>query len=48
MNSAATEALIVVACIVGIIAGGIFILGHVDVHCFNFFGLTKGCAVTAH
>lgn len=39
-----TTVVLVVACVIGIIAGGIYINKHVD--CWNFFGLYKGCAIS--
>lgn len=48
MDNRVTELLIIMACIVGIIAGGFYIVEHSpSVNCFNWFGLAKGCVVTA-
>ena len=41
MKQTIVETAIVIACVVGIIAGGLYINSHID--CFNFFGLAKGC-----
>lgn len=39
----AFEFVIGAACLVIIVAGGIYIADHI--HCFNFFGLAKGCVI---
>jgi uncharacterized membrane protein len=35
--------LLVIACLIGIVVGAIYISEHMT--CFNFFGMAKGCVV---
>jgi hypothetical protein len=44
MKDSVVAGLVACACVVGIIAGVMYINAHVD--CFNFFGLAKGCVVS--
>lgn len=41
-----TEILIFVALGVSIAVGALYIASHVDLHCFNWFGLAKGCVTS--
>lgn len=45
-KDATVEAVMVIAFLIAIVAGGLFIADHVT--CWNFLGLAKGCAVVAH
>lgn len=43
-----TEVLLAVAAGVAIIVGAVYIGTHMNVSCFNWFGLAKGCVTSVH